>query len=351
MSVSPLLPQDIEEILAEWPDDDLEKMSGASVLISGISGFIGRSLFSLFVGLDKAHQLGLSLWGVTRDTEATKSLLGEEASSLSVPLSLVSWTQVAEQKLGQKFDFVVHAASATGPKDFAGSRSGFIEANFRGTSDLLGVVNPGGVFLFLSSVEIYGASPQGKDFLAKEDQLAALDPWNSRSAYAIGKLMVESLGTAHADDAHFRFSSVRLDHVFGPAIKLGDGRVLGDFFSDAVSKPDITLLSDGSGQIRLTYVSDALSGIMRVLVEGESRAYNLCAGFEPLTLRELGAKIVSNPLARAKRLNVLGQPIDTTKYLAQLPPGLECSVLRTLGWAPRVGIDDGISRVLHALSG
>ena len=61
-------------------------------------------------------------------------------------------------------------------------------------------------------------------------------------------------------------TAVRPFNNYGPGMKITDGRVIADFFRDALGGRDLVLLSDGSPTRTFCYVSDAITGYYRALL-------------------------------------------------------------------------------------
>lgn len=345
--INPLLNEDALEIVNKISAEDARRLRGARILISGAAGFLGSSLLAGLMSIENTLRLGINVVALTREKSRAVEIIKRYKGTKYAFVS--DWTKIGTANNQEQFDFIFHTAATTSPGEFAGPRSGFMEGDITRSAALFRAVRPGGVFVLLSSVEIYGQSASGKGTLAKEHELNGIDPSLKRSSYPLGKLAVEGLGKAFGEDYGFQFSSVRLDHVLGPSLRLGDGRVLGDFFSDAMSRDEIAIRSDGSHLLLLTYISDAIPGLIRVALSGTSRAYNLCASNPALSLLELAEILTSVDESVAKRVIVLGQSIDPVKYLSFQTPSLDSSELRKLGWNPEVSNEDAVRRVVRAL--
>ena len=343
-----LLPIDLLEIANTLSDSDREKLSGKTVLITGATGFIGKALTATFSYLVNMFEVDIQLVLAVRDREKAENL--RKAIGCVDISSIVDWGELRDGRYRGGHDLCVHTASATGPREFGGSRIEFAEDNLFGTMSLMAASQPGTTFVQLSTAEIYGVSPEGKSFLAKESDFQGLDPWVGRLAYPIGKLTAEMLGAAHSESRGVRFSSIRLDHVFGPGMNLQDGRVLGDFFRDSVFEEKIVVRSSGEGQLRLTYISDVISGVLRVVLGGDDGPYNLCGAPSSISLSTLARKLVDINSSGARTVQVLGEPINTSEYLRGSPPGLNSQRLLQLGWTPSVGLDEGIERTILSIA-
>jgi nucleoside-diphosphate-sugar epimerase len=97
---------------------------------------------------------------------------------------------------------------------------------------------------------------------------------------------------------------------------------------------------DGSQTRSLCYVSDLVDGILRLLASNESRPVNL-GSQEEVTIAHLAERIVA--LVGSGRV-VFG-PLPEDDPRQRRPDTTRAS--QTLGWAPKVGLEDGLERTLR----
>ena len=104
--------------------------------------------------------------------------------------------------------------------------------------------------------------------------------------------------------------------------------------------------SDGSSQRSYTYVGDAVSGIFYILLKGKEYAYNVADSDNTISIRQLAeAFLASRPEKGLK----LVMNIDQSKKASYNPAafiGLDNSKLKALGWAPKVSVSEGTSRMI-----
>ena len=139
---------------------------------------------------------------------------------------------------------------------------------------------------------------------------------------------------------------------YGPGLKITDGRVLPDFARDVLAGRDIVMLSDGSPTRTFCYITDALSGYLRVLVNGRrGEPYNIGIETPEISMRELAERVqkVAGELWGYEG-KVIHQPSKEQAYLTD-NPNRRCPIIekarKEIGYAPEVDAETGIRRTLN----
>ena len=119
---------------------------------------------------------------------------------------------------------------------------------------------------------------------------------------------------------------------------------------DFVNDRDIVLNSDGTAIRAFCYVADTVTGIIEVMVNGENtEAYNLANETEPYMIRDVAKKLVD--LYPEKGLKVVfSNPSDEVKkgYVSYKIVKLDTSKLESLGWSPKVELEEGMKRTVDS---
>lgn len=230
--------------------------------------------------------------------------------------------------------------------DFMENPIGVISVNVSGTWNLLELAREKAVegFLFLSSREIYGETLSEKRFI-KEDDYGAVNPILVRSCYPESKRMAENLCSCYSHQHSVPMRIARLGHVYGPEYSLSSGRVWEEFIQMAVSGKDIVLNSDGKMELAFTYVSDAVSGLFFVLLNGDELVYNISDTSEIVTVRGLAELVVS--LCPEKELKVVVDiPEDRSGYLQNRVLFLDSKKITELGQENKIHLSIGVGNTL-----
>ena len=342
MEQSHIITEDIERIVAEpiaW-----ESLRGKSVLISGINGLIASYIARTILYLNDTQDMGIMLYGIARNKEKTEKKWGDIIARSDFWLIYQDVTKPLDFE--GEIDVIIHAASQTGPEQFVNDPVGTAMGNVMGTYQLLEYGREHGTekFLILSTREIYG---KGSLDFVKEDQYGAVDPTSVRSCYPESKRMAENLCVSYRQQYGIDARIVRIAHTYGPGMLLGDGRVVGDFLGNVVSHQDITMNSDGSGTLALTYIGDVVAGIFYALLQFKDVVYNVSNSEETVTVKQL-AETLCELFADYGISLIMNIPkTQSAGYLSYKLGFLQSDKAIAEGWSPKVDLRSGMKRTVH----
>jgi nucleoside-diphosphate-sugar epimerase len=204
--------------------------------------------------------------------------------------------------------------------------------------------------LFYSSSEIYG-DPMPEDIPTPETYRGNVSCTGPRACYDESKRFGETLCVNFAQQHGIPVKSARPFNNFGPGLKITDRRVIPDFARDIFAGRDIVMLSDGSATRTFCYVTDAVTGYYKILVNGRpGEAYNVGVETPEISMLDLARKLASlgSELFGYKG-NVVFQKSDDKDYLID-NPNRRCPNItkaRTqLGYDPCITLDEGLRRAL-----
>lgn len=127
--------------------------------------------------------------------------------------------------------------------------------------------------------------------------------------------------------------------MFGPD-KKADTKAMSQFMDKAVAGEDIVLKSKGMQRYSYVYVADAVSGILKVLLDGENgEAYNIAAEDEGKTLG--GYAEIMAELAGKKVKYEIEDNASVSKATYAL---LSTEKIQKLGWKPLYTVSEGLRR-------
>jgi dTDP-glucose 4,6-dehydratase len=198
-------------------------------------------------------------------------------------------------------------------------------------------------------MEVYGAVaelPARAASPVAEDAPGVLDSLDLRSAYPESKRVSETLCVAAHAQHGTAYRIARLSHTYGPGLGLGDARVQAYFLRQPLAGEDIVLQSDGSLERTYTYVADAASAVLSMVLAEESGAFNVANEAARVSVRELAEAFQRHSPVPGGR--VVTRPRTDTGLWSRAPSGtfLDCARLRATGWRARVPIDEGVARWL-----
>lgn len=169
-----------------------------------------------------------------------------------------------------------------------------------------------------------------------------------RAGYPESKRCGEALCQAYKKQKNLDVVIPRFTRSYGPTMLKTDTKAISQFIKKAVAGENIVLKSAGTQYYSYTYVADAVSGFLTVLLKGESgEAYNIADESSDIMLKDL-AKIIAD---FAGKEVVFELPDETEKagYSKATKARLDGSKLKKLGWNARYDIKQGLVRTLKML--
>jgi len=336
--------QDLDLIVAsDLPWDDLK---GKSILVTGAGGFIGSYLVKTLLHSSRKKDIGLTVYALGRSSLKSYSRLLDCSLDSAFHFIEHDLSSINDVSLPE-IDVIVHAASQASPKFYGIDPVGTLLPNIKGTHVLLDYVrhHKSCKFLFLSSGSVYGDHKGIIDKFGEQDY-GWLDPVNVRSCYAESKRMGETMCAAWAHQYGVDACIVRLFHTYGPSISLNDGRVFADFISDAVHQRGITIKSDGTATRSFCYISDAIQGILTVLLNGATcEAYNVGNPNESISVSAL-AKMIQDLYPDRMPFIHYDEKHRGSEYITSPVKLTSPSIakINKLGWSPKVDLREGFRR-------
>jgi nucleoside-diphosphate-sugar epimerase len=322
-------------------------LKNKKVLITGASGLIGSFIVDLLMYRNTYFNDNIFITSLVRNKHYAKQRFKTYLKSSHFNLEIKDISKSKPKSF--KYDYIIHGASNTHPKAYSTDPIGTINTNIFGTKNLLDFCVSYNVskFVFLSSVEIYGEN-KGDVNLFKEDYLGYIDSNTTRSGYPESKRLAESLCNAYKDVYGLNFVIARLSRVFGPNILNSDTKVMSQFIGDAFSKKNIVLKSLGNQVFSYLYVSDAVKGIIKILLDGQNgQAYNIGDDNPSKKLIE-----IANFLAELNNLKIIYKKPKLQEkkgYSVASKAVLDVSKIKKLNWTQTYTIFDGIKRTLKIL--
>lgn len=320
-----------------------------TVLVSGATGMIASVLIDILMYRNKHCWDNIKIIAVSRSAQRAERRFGEYMVD-KAHFCHISHDITEPLDITQQADYVIHAASNTHPVAYATDPIGTITANVDGTRYLLDLSVKCGCrrFVFLSSVEIYGENRGDVDKF-DEKYLGYLDCNTLRAGYPESKRLGETLCHAYGKKYGIDFVIPRLSRVYGPTVMESDTKAISQFIHKAVQKEDIVLKSDGSQLYSYTYVTDAVMGILTILLLGKSKcAYNIADSHSDIMLRDL-AEILAE-ISNKKVIFDLPDDIEAAGYSKATKALLDSSALEELGWKAKVHIREGLQKTIGLLS-
>ena len=324
-----------------------ENLAGSTVLITGGGGFIGGYLTLALLTRNDVYGSNIRVISLVRNAVRAEKKFGKLLSRDDFSLCV---QDVNEEIQAERADYIIHAASPASPLIMKDQPVETVAANTLGTFYTLVLAKEKGAqgYLYISSREIYGQPAPDQEFFY-EDTYGFVDPLNPRSCYPEGKKAAETMCVSFRAEYGVNAKIARLAHTYGPFMSIYDGRVQADFLRNVLNKENIVLKSEGTAVRTYTYISDAMDGLFRTLLNAEDVVCNIGDENGKVSIRELAELLVKMHPEDKLRL-VFDIPEGGTKGTAPFTAGILSSArLRSLGWKPRYTVEQGFARTLHFL--
>lgn len=326
-----------------------EELDGKKILITGATGMIASVMIDMLMKRNKDRHQDIRIYAISRNEKKARERFGTYwehsdftwiSHDVNNPLP----------ELGH-MDYILHAASNTHPRAYASDPIGTITANVQGTYQLLDYAagHSSERFLFFSSVEIYGENRGDADKF-DEEYLGYIDCNTLRAGYPESKRLGEALCNAFASQKGQDFIIGRFSRVYGPTMSDTDSKAVAQFIKKAAASEDIILKSEGNQLYSYTYVVDAASAALCLLLKGKSRsAVNVVDMESDITLKELALLLAKE--AGTKVVFELPDKTEQAGYSTATRAVLDGTRLEQLGWKAYTPIREGIPKTLQILRG
>ena len=320
-----------------------------AVLISGATGLVGSFLIDVLMERNEQDKMNCRIYALGRNEEKAKARFGARSSHplfTFIPYDIN--LPFVRDEIG-KVDYVLHLASNTHPMQYATDPIGTITTNIIGLQNMLefACAHEAARFAFASSNEVYGENRGDKE-LFDEQYCGYIDCNTLRAGYPESKRCGEALCQAYRKQKGIEVCIPRLTRSYGPTMLMSDTKAISQFIRKGIAGEDIVLKSAGTQYYSYTYVADAVSGLLTVLLLGEDgEAYNIADAASDITLRNLAALIAEN--AGRKVIFEIPDAMEAQGYSKATKARLDGSKLKALGWQPAFDIRGGIKRTMEIL--
>jgi dTDP-glucose 4,6-dehydratase/UDP-glucuronate decarboxylase len=341
-----IVEEDVRDV-CKRAGNHLESLSGSTLLVAGGGGFLPSYILDAVVYAND-HLLSRPCQLVCVDNFITG--LPERVAHLEIrpDVHFIRHDITTPLSIDQGIDYIIHAASIASPPLYRKYPLQTIDVNVLGTRNLLDLSRQKGVrgFLYLSSSEVYG-DPSADAIPTPESYLGNVSCTGPRACYDESKRLAETLCMVYHREFGIPVNIVRPFNVYGPRLRLDDGRVIQDFLNDALNGRPITLYSDGMATRSFCYISDAVTAMLLLLLSNyRGDAFNV-GNDEEVTIGVVAQRI--NDLFDGKPGISFARSGDV-HYLSDNPqrrcPDLN-KVKHAIPWKPVVSLRPGLQRTVQ----
>lgn len=325
-----------------------DKLKNKSVLISGATGLVGSCFIDVIM---KRNEDGMNckIYALGRNEQRAKerfaycvgsSLFEFVAYDISQPL--------VRDDIGT-VDYVLHLASNTHPVQYSTDPIGTITTNIFGTYNMLEFAHRHNATrcAFTSSNEIYGEN-RGDVEKFDEHYCGYIDSNTMRAGYPESKRCSEALCQAYIKQKRMDIVVPRPTRSYGPTMLMSDTKAISQFIRKGIAGENIVLKSAGTQFYSYTYVVDAVSGLLTVLLKGEcGEAYNIADEASDIMLKDLASIIAG--YAGKKVVFEIPDALEAAGYSTATKARLDSTKLQGLGWKAKYNITSGMERTIRIL--
>lgn len=314
-----------------------------NALVAGGAGFIGSHLCRLL--LNKGYHVVIVDNFVTGRKENIQDLL--DATQFKNQVSLVNvdicHPEFVSQMLAQfsgsnKLHEIYNLASPASPVDFKIMPVFILETGSKGTQNLLELAKQQQARVLLASTsEVYGdplVHPQVETYFGNVNSIGARSCYDEAKRYA--EAITMAYHRAHGVDTRI----ARIFNTYGPEMRPEDGRIIPNFFIQAMQGEELTIYGDGSQTRSFCFVSDMAAGLYALMQSSETTPVNIGNPIER-TVKEIAVEIIRLTQSSSK-LKALPLPENDPKMRR---PDIS-KAGRVLGWQPQVGLEEGLQKTM-----
>lgn len=330
--VDRIIGSDLQEVRQQLSETDF---LSRRVLVTGGAGFVGSWLCDLLVSANATVHCIDDLSTGLEDN--INHLLGAKNFTFAK-------TDVTQPGLkDEKYDLILHLASRASPEEYQQHPIQTLLANSVGTWNMLELARKNdATMLYTSSSEVYGDC---QVIPTPETYWGRVNPIGVRSCYDEGKRFGEALCMAYQRSNGLDVRIIRIFNTFGPRIREdgAHGRAVSRFIAQALKGHDITVYGDGTQTRSFCYVTDTLTGILKVIAADEAKGevFNIGNPYE-MSILELARKV--NQLAGNKS-KIVHKPLPPDDPVRRCPDISKAKQL--LDWEPKIGLDDALKKTIE----
>lgn len=296
------------------------------VLVTGGAGFQGSHLVANW--LAAGHDVTIL---------NTYSEAAERAAGRFVGDARVVWGSVTDKeivwKTARQQDVIVHLAARISVDESIADPESILSVNVTGTFNVLEAVRQTGArLIYASSCEAYGFA---KSPVTEQGELRPHSP------YAASKVAADRLCYSYYQTYGVNVTVLRPCNIYGEGQKAErGGAVIPTFVGRALAGQPVIIRGDGSQAREYMHVSDAVAAYDLFLdtrgVEGE--IFNIGTG-ETISIKEI-ANVVADQLGVSVEFGA-ARPGEVQGFR------MESSKAKRLGFSPKVGFKEGLSRYIQ----
>ena len=323
--------------MSTWKSNDIFDRMGKmnkTIIVAGGAGFVGSHLCKAL--MEKGNRVVCFDNLSTGDKRNIQEFLQND--NFTFVLGDVADPTAYSSIENLEIDEIYHLASPASVTYITEYPVEAAEANGSGTKNLLEIAKKKNArLLFASSSEAYG---DPKEHPQKETYWGNVNSVGVRSGYDEGKRFGEALCMAYHREFGVEVRIVRIFNTYGPNSSINDTRVIPQFVTQALRGESLTTHGDGTQTRSFCYVSDMVSGFMKMMRSSETGPINM-GNPDEYKIIDVAKKILS-ATGSASQIEFVSRPKDDP---AVRRPDISLANEK-LNWSPGVTFDDGLEKTI-----
>jgi UDP-glucuronate decarboxylase len=333
---------DIEEIFLIM-ESSLKKLSGKTIVITGAAGFLGRYFMSVFARANQSLKIPIKIIGI--DNYITSNEEYSESNYRNLPnLEWIYGDALIASQLPNKFDYILHAAGIASPQHYRANPLLTIDVTINVTRSLLERAKiDNSRMIFFSSSEIYG-DPAPEFVPTSEEYRGNVSVRGPRACYDESKRLGETLCWIYQTYYDTKVFVVRPFNVYGPGMMPTDYRVLPNFAASINEGKALSVYGDGLQTRTFCYVTDAIIGFLKVLLDAPAPdVFNIGNPEPEISMLGLVQEI---EIVLGRKIELINQ--DYPESYPADEPNRRCPNIAKaqsiINYQPKVSLNEGLSR-------
>ena len=241
-----------------------------------------------------------------------------------------------------KFDFVFNLASPASPPRYSLLQRQTLRTGSIGTLNAVEfALKKDARFIQASTSEIYGdptVHPQSEDYWGN------VNPIGPRSCYDESKRFSEALCFAYHNECNLDLGIARIFNTYGPRLNSLDGRVVSNLICQALLNEPMSVFGDGNQTRSFCFVSDLISGLLKLAFSEFTGPYNLGNPNE-ISINEL-TQMIKSLTGSNSHIEYHGLPVDDPN---RRRPDIT-KAKTDLGWTPEIDLNLGLQKTIDYFS-
>ena len=331
---------------------ELNQLSGSRILFTGGAGFLGYYFIQSLLSQNNNSNKKITIDVYDNYLRGNKLWIKKLASE-NKNLKLIKKDISKKFLILKSYDYIIHAASIASPTYYRIYPLQTIDANINGIRNILDnsvkMKSLKGL-IFFSSSEIYG-DPDKNNIPTNENYRGFVSCVGPRACYDESKRLGETLCNVFYNQYNIPVKIVRPFNNYGPGLDINDKRVVPDLCKNILENKNLTLFSDGEAKRTYCYITDAICGYIKVLVNGKNgNAYNIGMDRPEISVIQLAKKI--EKIAKKNygfNKKIIFKKNSDKNYLVDNPqrrcPDLSKS-FRDLSYNPQIDLEKGLANTL-----